>query len=105
PDELRFVDGDTDTVAFGLGTMGSRSTVIGGSAICAAADKIIEKGRKIAAHLLEAADQDIRFAEGRFSVAGTDRSLSIQEVARCAFQPARLPDDVEPGLYETGTFP
>jgi len=87
-----------------MGTMGSRSTVIGGAAICAAADKIVEKGRKIAAHLLEAAHQDIRFEEGRFSVVGTDRSLSIREVARTAFQPAKLPDDVEPGLYETGTF-
>ena len=104
PDELRVVDGDTDTVAFGMGTMGSRSTVIGGSAICAAADKIIEKGRKIAAHLLEAADQDIRFEGGRFSVIGTDRGLTIGEVARSAFQPAKLPDGVEPGLYETGTF-
>ena len=104
PDELRVVDGDTDTVAFGLGTMGSRSTVIGGSAICAAADKIIEKGRKIAAHLLEAADQDIRFEGGRFSVTGTDRGLTIGEVARSAFQPAKLPDGVEPGFYETGTF-
>jgi len=67
-------------------------------------DKIVEKGRKIAAHLLEAADQDIRFEEGHFSVIGTDRSLSMGEVARSAFQPAKLPDDVEPGLYETGTF-
>ena len=104
PDEIRVVEGDTDAVAFGMGTMGSRSTVIGGAAICAAVDKIVKKGRKIAAHLLEAADQDIRFEEGRFSVIGTDRSLSIREVARSAFQPAKLPDDIEPGLYETGTF-
>lgn len=104
PDEIHVVEGDTDTVAFGMGTMGSRSTVIGGAAICVAADKIVRKGRRIAAHLLEAADQDIRFDEGRFSVVGTDRSVSLREVARCAFQPARLPDDVEPSLYESGTF-
>jgi aerobic carbon-monoxide dehydrogenase large subunit len=104
PETVRYIDGDTDRVAFGTGTMGSRSTVVGGSALWLAADKVIAKGRKIAAHLLEAAPADLQFTEGRFRVAGTDRAVSITQVARAAFQPAQLPPGVEPGLYETGTF-
>ena len=69
-----------------MGTMGSRSTVIGGSALWLAADKVIAKGKKIAAHLLEAAEADIEFADGRFSVAGTDRAVALQRG-----RPGRLP--------------
>jgi carbon-monoxide dehydrogenase large subunit len=104
PEAVRYVDGDTDRVAFGTGTMGSRSTVVGGSALWLAADKVIAKGKRIAAHLLEAAEADIVFGDGRFRVTGTDRAVALTEVARAAFQPARLPSGVEPGLYETGTF-
>jgi carbon-monoxide dehydrogenase large subunit len=104
PGEVRYIDGDTDRVGFGMGTMGSRSTVIGGTALWMAADKVIAKGRKIAARLLEAAEADIGFADGKFSVVGTDRALGLKEVARAAFQPAQLPPGLEPGLYETGTF-
>jgi carbon-monoxide dehydrogenase large subunit len=104
PAEVRYIDGDTDRVAFGMGTMGSRSTVIGGTALWTAADKVIAKGKKIAACLLEAAEGDIVFADGKFNVVGTDRAVAIKEVARAAFQPARLPPGLEPGLYETGTF-
>jgi carbon-monoxide dehydrogenase large subunit len=104
PETVRYVDGDTDRVAFGTGTMGSRSTVVGGSALWLAADKVIAKGRRIAAHLLEAAEADLSFEEGRFRVAGTNRAVSLTEVARAAFQPAQLPPGLEPGLYETGTF-
>src|SRR5215813_1350106 len=104
PAEVRYIDGDTDRVAFGMGTMGSRSTVIGGSALWTAADKVVAKGRKIAARLLEAAEADIVFADGKFSVVGTDRAVVLKDVARAAFQPAQLPPGVEPGLYETGTF-
>ncbi len=104
PAQVRFIDGDTDRVAFGMGSMGSRSTVIGGSALALAADKIVAKGRRIAAHLLEAAEADVVFEGGRFAVAGTDRAVGLQEVARAAFQPGRLPRGLEPGLYETGTF-
>ncbi len=104
PDTVRYVDGDTDRVAFGTGTMGSRSTVVGGSALWLAADKVIAKGKRIAAHLLEAAETDLLFAEGRFRVTGTDRAVTIAQVARAAFQPAQLPPGLEPGLYETGTF-
>jgi carbon-monoxide dehydrogenase large subunit len=104
PAEVQFIDGDTDKVAFGMGTNGSRSTVIGGSALLLAADKVIEKGRKIAAHLLEAAASDLKFADGAFTVAGTDRSIGLSAVARAAFTPARLPPGVEGGLIETATF-
>ena len=104
PGEVRYIDGDTDRVGFGMGSMGSRSTVIGGTALWTAADKIIAKGKKIAARLLEAAEADIAFAEGRFAVAGTDRAVTLKQVARAAFQPNQLPPGVEPGLYETGTF-
>jgi len=104
PAEVRYIDGDTDRVAFGMGTVGSRSTVIGGTALWMAADKVIAKGRKIAARLLEAAEADVVFADGRFAVVGTDRAVVLKEVARAAFQPAQLPPGLEPGLYETGTF-
>ncbi len=104
PARMRVIDGDTDRVAFGIGTMGSRSTVIGGSALYFAAEKIIEKAKTIAAHMLEASVVDMEFADGVFSVAGTDRSVSLTEVAKASFTPARLPKGVEPGLYETATF-
>jgi carbon-monoxide dehydrogenase large subunit len=104
PREVRYIDGDTDRVAFGIGSMGSRSTVIGGTALSMAADKLIAKGRKIAARLLEAAEPDIVFADGRFAVKGTDRAVVLKEVARAAFQLDKLPSGVEPGFYETGTF-
>src|SRR5579884_1417937 len=104
PATVQYIDGDTDRVAFGIGTNGSRSTVIGGSALWMAADKIVAKGKKLAAHLLEAAEADIDFAHGQFTVAGTDRRLSLPDVARASFQAARLPPGFEGGLYETGTF-
>ena len=82
PKEVQFIDGDTDRVAFGMGSNGSRSMVIGGGALTLAAEKIIDKGKRIAAHLLEAAEADIEFAEGRFNVAGTDRGVTLKDVAR-----------------------
>src|SRR5205823_2766601 len=104
PSDIQYIDGDTDRVAFGIGTNGSRSTVIGGSALWMAADKIIAKARKLAAHLLEAAEADIEFADGNFTVAGTDRRLALGEVAKAAFRANNLPPGLEGGLYETGTF-
>jgi aerobic carbon-monoxide dehydrogenase large subunit len=104
PDEMRYVDGDTDIVAFGMGTMGSRSTVIGGTALTLAAEKVVAKARKIAAHLLEVSDAELAFAEGRFSVPGTDHGLTLRDAARAAFVPAKLPKGMEPGLFETGSF-
>ena len=102
--DIQYVDGDTDRVAFGMGSNGSRSMVVGGSALVLAADKIIAKGRGIAAHLLEAAETDVVFADGQFTVTGTDRSLGLQDVAKAAFQPARLPQGTEPGFYESATY-
>jgi carbon-monoxide dehydrogenase large subunit len=104
PGDLRFIEGDTDTVAWGAGSAGSRSAAIGGTALWLAADKIIAKGKRVAAHLLEAADADIAFANGRFSIAGTDRGVSIREVARASFAFATLPRGIEPGLFENATF-
>lgn len=104
PVDIRVIDGDTDRVAFGIGTMGSRSTVIGGSALHNASGKIEAKARKIAAHQLEASEADIEFAEGMFRVAGTDSEISLKDVARASFLPAKLPKGMEPGLYETATF-
>src|SRR5437868_11749771 len=99
PADVQYIDGDTARVAFGIGTNGSRSTVIGGSALWMAADKVIAKGKRIAAHLLEAAEADIEFAVGDgggdFGVAGTDRHLSIADVAKAAFQVGRLPPGFE----------
>jgi len=104
PADVRYIDGDTDRVAFGMGSMGSRSTVIGGTAVWMAAGKVIAKCKKIAAKMLEAAEADITFGDGKFSVVGTDRAVVLKDVARAAFQPAQLPKGMEPGLYETGTF-
>src|SRR5207302_7498627 len=99
PAEVQYIDGDTDRVAFGIGTNGSRSTVIGGSALWMAADKVIAKGKRLAAHLLEAAEADIEFAVsdsgGDFAVAGTDRHVALSEVAKAAFQVGRLPPGLE----------
>src|SRR5262245_22253398 len=104
PTEVQFIDGDTDRVAFGMGTNGSRSTVIGGSALTVAADKVIEKGKRIAAHLLEVAPAKVAFAAGVYSVTGTNKSMTLKAVAKSAFLPARLPQGLEGGLFETGTF-
>jgi len=104
PDRIRFHYGDTDDVMIGTGTFGSRSTACGGTAMLLAAEKIIAKGRRLAAHLLEAGESDIEFAAGKFVVAGTDKALGLADVARAAFVPAKLPKGLEPGLFETGTF-
>ncbi|MBT7267967.1 MAG: xanthine dehydrogenase family protein molybdopterin-binding subunit [Rhodospirillaceae bacterium] len=103
-DEMRLVDGDTDKVVHGLGTFGSRSAMIGGTALTFAADKIIEKGTKIAAEILEAAEPDIAFEDGEFKIAGTDRSIDIIEIAKIAYNPMRIPKGIEPGLAEKGVF-
>jgi carbon-monoxide dehydrogenase large subunit len=104
PSAVRYLQGDTDKVAFGVGSFGSRSAAIAGTALVVAADKLIAKGRRIAAHLLEAAEADIEFTAGRFAVAGTDRSLDLRAVAKAAFAPDRLPPGIEPGFFENGTF-
>jgi carbon-monoxide dehydrogenase large subunit len=103
-DGITYRFGDTDKVATGVGTFNARCAVFVGSAVVNAAEKIIEKGKRIAAHLLEAADADIEFADGKFTVAGTDRSVDIKEIAKAAFNKMRLPPEIEPGLYEHGEF-
>jgi len=102
--EIRFIDGDTDRVAFGMGSNGSRSMVTGGTALTMAAEKLIVKGKKLAAHLLEAAEADITFENNAFSVAGTDKKLTLKQVAIASFQPARLPKGMEPGFIEHATY-
>jgi aerobic carbon-monoxide dehydrogenase large subunit len=97
--------GDTGKVLFGMGTYGSRSLAVGGTAIVKAADKIIAKGRKIAAHLLEAGDADVEFADGEFRVVGTDRKKAFAEVALAAYVPHNYPlDRLEPGLNENAFY-
>jgi carbon-monoxide dehydrogenase large subunit len=99
------VHGDTGRIPFGMGTYGSRSLAVGGTAIVKALDKIVAKGRKIAAHLLEAAESDIEFKDGKFTVAGTDRSKTFGEVALTAYVPHNYPlDKLEPGLDETAFY-
>jgi len=104
PDSIKFIQGDTDAVAFGMGTGGSRSTTMSGGAIVLVSEKIIAKGKKLAAHILEASEADMEFKEGRFTIAGTDRGLGIHEVAKAAFRLEKLPRGMEPGLYETATY-
>ena len=109
-ENVEVVHGDTQIVPFGMGTYGSRSIAVGGSAIVKACDKIVEKGRKIAAHLLEASVDDIEYAAGNFTVAGTDRSKSMGEIAFAAYVPHNYPlEELEPGLeegafYDPGNF-
>ncbi len=103
-DDVYIIEGDTDKIAYGTGTFGSRSASVGGSAALRAAEKIIDKGKRIAAHLLEAADEDIAFERGTFSVAGTDRTVSLKEVAAASYRAATRPKGMEAGLFETGVF-
>jgi aerobic carbon-monoxide dehydrogenase large subunit len=103
-EKIEVVEGDTAEVPQGTGTFGSRSIAIGGSAVDRAADKIVAKGIKIAAHLLEAAPDDIDFADGSFTVAGTDRHVAFEEVAHAAYAAHNLPPDTEPGLQDTAVY-
>jgi aerobic carbon-monoxide dehydrogenase large subunit len=104
-DQVDVVHGDTAKTPFGMGTYGSRSLPVGGSALVKALDKIEAKGKKIAAHLLEAAEADIEFKDGKFTVAGTDKSKSFGEVALAAYIPHNYPlETLEPGLDETAYY-
>ncbi len=103
-DQVKIVHGDTDKVQFGMGTYGSRSGAVGMSAIAKALDKVIAKGKKIAAFALEAGEDDIAFEDGRFTVVGTDRGLAFGEVALHAYVAHTFNgSEVEPGLKE-GAF-
>jgi carbon-monoxide dehydrogenase large subunit len=104
-ENVEVVHGDTGRGAFGIGTVGSRSLAVGGGAMMKAVDKIIAKGKRIASHILETAESDIRFEKGRFVVAGTDKGLAFAELAFLAHAPAKFPsDEIEPGLEETAFF-
>ena len=104
-ESVEIVHGDTGRVPFGMGTYGSRSLAVGGTAIVKAVDKIIAKGKKIAAHLLEAADGDIDFEGGEFKVKGTDRKIPWGQVALTAYVPHNYPlDKLEPGLNESAFY-
>lgn len=104
-DAVDIVHGDTGRVPFGMGTYGSRSISVGGSAIMKALDKIEAKAKKIAAHLLEASDTDIDFANGEFTVRGTDKKIPFGTVALTAYVPHNYPlETLEPGLNETAFY-
>ena len=101
---MRYVQGDTDLVGYGHGTGGSRVSGLGSGALLGAAEKIIQKGQQIAAHSLEVPEVDIEFADGRFTIVGTDRSLSLTDVAAIAFDPTQLPQGMDSGLQGFATF-
>lgn len=104
-EDIDIVCGDTAKVQFGMGTYGSRSLVVGGAALSKAADKVVLKGRKIAAHQLEADLEDIMFDAGEFSVAGTDRKKTFTEIAGAAYVPFDYPlETLEPGLEEQSYY-
>ena len=102
---IEVVHGDTANTPMGMGTYGSRSIAVGGAAIVRATEKIINKMKKIAAHLLEASDTDIELKDGTFSVAGTDKSLAWGDITLAAYVPHNYPlEDIEPGLEETAFY-
>ena len=97
-EDVEIIHGDTEQVPFGMGTYGSRSLAVGGSAIVKALDKVKEKGAKVAAHLLEASEQDLEFADGKWTVKGTDKAISFGEVALASYVPHNFPAGLEPGI-------
>jgi len=104
-ENVEIVHGDTDRIPFGMGTYGSRSAAVGGSAIYKAIDKIVDKGKKIAAHLLEASVADVEFADGKYRVVGTDREKTFAEIAFTAYVPHNYPiETVEPGLEDSAFY-
>jgi carbon-monoxide dehydrogenase large subunit len=104
PDRVHYVQGDTEKVAIGEGTGGSRSATLGGSAVLLATEKIVAKAKAIAAHMLEAAEADIDLADGVFRIAGTDRAVPLADIAAEAWEPRSLPEGMEPGLVAGAAF-
>ena len=103
--QIEIVHGDSSKIPFGMGTYGSRSLAVCGSAMVRATEKIINKAKKIAAHMLEASDADIELKDGQFSVAGTDKSVAWGDVTLAAYVPHNYPlEDIEPGLEETAFY-
>ncbi len=104
-DQVEVQHGDTGKIPFGMGTYGSRSLAVGGSAMVKAMDKVIAKGKKIAAHLMEASVEDIDFKDGKFSVSGTDKSKTLTDISLAAYVPHNYPiEELEPGLDETAFY-
>jgi carbon-monoxide dehydrogenase large subunit len=104
-EDVDIVHGDTGRILFGMGTYGSRSLAVGATAIIKAVDKVIAKGRKIAAHLMEAAEEDVEFSDGTFKVAGTDKQVPFAQVSLTAYVPHNYPHDkLEPGLNESAFY-
>ncbi|MGH3334698.1 MAG: xanthine dehydrogenase family protein molybdopterin-binding subunit, partial [Nocardioides sp.] len=103
-EDVEVLHGDTQIAHKGLDTYGSRSLVVGGEAVVRAADKVVEKARPIAAHLLEASEEDLEFSGGRFNVKGTDQGMAIGEIATAVFAAHNLPDGVEPSLDSEATY-
>ena len=104
-EQIEISHGDTNKVQFGMGTYGSRSLAVGGEAIVRAMDKVVDKAKKIAAHIMEASETDIEFSDGQFTVAGTDRSMAFGEVALAAYVPHNFPhEELEPGLDEKAFY-
>jgi len=104
PERIQVFWGDSDALGAGRGNGGSGALTVGGSAVLRATDRVIERGRRIAARLLEAAFEDVVLHNGRFTVAGTDRGVPFAAVARAAYQPRQLPAGMEPGFSETAAF-
>jgi carbon-monoxide dehydrogenase large subunit len=104
PGRVQVAWGDSDALGAGRGNGGSGALTVGGSAVMRATDRIVERGRRIAARLLEAAPDDIVLRDGRFLVTGTDRGVTLAAVARAAYQPRQLPAGMEPGFTETAAF-
>ena len=104
PADIHYLQGDTDQVAFGEGTGGSRTATLGGSAVAAAADKVIAKARAIAAYALKADPAAVTFTDGVFSAPATNQTLTLPEVARLAAMPAKLPPGMEPGLVAAAIY-
>jgi len=103
-ENIRFVQGDTDQVPFGRGTYASRSSMVGGNALKAATDALIDKARPLAAHLMEAAPPDVVFKDGKFQIVGTDRAMPFMGVAAAFYRPGGLPKEFGLGLEAAGSF-
>jgi carbon-monoxide dehydrogenase large subunit len=104
PERIQVFWGDSDLLGAGRGNGGSGALTVGGSAVTRATEKIIERGRKIAARLLEAAPEDVVHLDGKFTVKGTDKGVTFANVARAAYVPRQLPQGMEPGFSEEASF-
>jgi aerobic carbon-monoxide dehydrogenase large subunit len=105
PDQVDVIHGDTGTGPMGMGTYGSRSLAVGGESIARATVKVVDKAKRIAAHVLEAAPEDIELQDGRFAVKGSpDKGMTLAEISGAAYIPENLPEGMEPGLEETAFY-